>query len=348
MKYAAILVLLLALNCRSDAQLNGEYTYNIAETFGTSPYTFQGFTPGEWSEWYRIFDLRMTDNSIVIPVGTLVHNPLNGNYSLNGSVNFVDTDYTGNYVGQIFPEALNPQLAGDYWSISSSSTIKVLGKTYTDKKSKRSLLDISTGTITLKGSYTPADQAEKTITKGLLAFKASKLDCERLYNSYNYDELLKIRLSGSVTLGKYETKKLDNKNVEFTGLAWGGPSLYYESREGNEYDSDTLQSFFLDLNVTTSGSRVAGTAKVYYLFSADYIDPNKETIYTYFPSSETPAKEFIYSVKGARKNGVATLNLTGLGVIKGLKATIYINESTEEIIQNGKNSITLYGQTIKY
>ena len=164
MNYAPILVLLLALNCRSDAQLNGEYTYNIAETFGTSPYTFQGFTPVEWSEWYRIFDLRMTDNSIVIPVGTLVHNPLNGNYSLNGSVNFVDTDYTGNYVGQIFPEALNPQLAGDYWSISSSSTIKVLGKTYTDKKSKRSLLDISTGTITLKGSYTQVSLIAKDYT----------------------------------------------------------------------------------------------------------------------------------------------------------------------------------------
>lgn len=347
-KLAFGLFLSVGLICRSDAQLNGEFTYDIADTFGTSPYIFQDLAPGEWSEWYRIFDLRMTDNSIVIPVGTIVHNPLNGNYSLNGSVNFVTTDYAGIYVDQIFPAALNPQLAGDYWSISTSSTIKVLGKTYTDKKSKRSLLDISLGTITLRGSYTPADQAEKNITKGLLAFKASKLDCERLYNYFNYTEPAKIRLSGSVTLGKYETKKLDNKNVELTGLAWGGPSLYYESREGNEYDSDTFQSFFLDLNVTSSGSRVTGTAKVYYLFSADYIDPNKETIYTYFPSSETPAKEFNYSVKGTRKNGVATLNLTGLGVIKGLKATIYINDSTQEIIQNGKNSITLYGQTITY
>jgi hypothetical protein len=45
---------------------------------------------------------------------------------------------------------------------------------------------------------------------------------------------------------------------------------------------------------------------------------------------------------------VSGRNLTGLGVINGLKATIYIDEDTEEIIPNGKNTITLYGQTIKY
>jgi hypothetical protein len=337
------LFLIVGINCRSEAQLNGEYTYDIADIFGTSPFTFQGFTAAEWDVEYTVFNMIISDNSIRIPIASLVHNPLNGSFSLNGSIDFVTRSTEGNIVGEIYPEDLNPQLVGDSWSISTYSPIKVLGKTYTDKKSKKSFLDISSGAINLKGTYTPVNRSESAITKGSISFKASKLNCDRLYRWYEYDyESLKIGLTGSITLGRKENIKLSNQSVDLQALWWGGRS--YSSAESNY---STYESFYLLLNLSSNSSIINGKAKVYY--RNDYVDndPSKNSSYS-FPDQETPAKEFSYSVKGTRKNGVATLSLTGQGVIKGLKATIYINESTQEIIKNGRNSITLYGQTITY
>ena len=335
--------LIVGIICRSDAQLNGEYTFDIGDIFGTSPYTFQGFTTDEWDQWSTIFVLSVDGSEIKIPTASLLHNPLNGSFSLNGSVDFVTTGFEGNYVSEIYPESFNPQLAGDSWSISTDSTIRVIGKTYTDKKSKKSLLDISSGTITLKGTYTPAENPVVTITKGSITFRASKLDCNRLYRTEDYDyEKLKIGLTGSIATGKTRPKKLSNKSVDLNGLYWGGRGSRYTSDTFNSYES-----FYLFLNLITNDAAVTGTAKVLWDFAYTTSDDPLQRN-AYFPSPETPAKEFTYSVKGTRKNGIATLNLTGLGVIKGLKATLYINESTQEIIKNGKNSITLYGQTITY
>lgn len=134
-------------------------------------------------------------------------------------------------------------------------------------------------------------------------------------------------------------------NFILTGLYWGGPSInrYVEAEPSYLYK----ENLWLDLNVSTSGSKISGTAKAYYFAIVDYENTEDDWM-TIWPKSETPANEFTYSVKGTRRNGIATLNLTGLGVIKGLKATLHIDESTEEIVQNGKNSIKLYGQTVTY
>jgi len=103
----------------------------------------------------------------------------------------------------------------------------------------------------------------------------------------------------------------------------------------------------LNLDIQTNGSIITGTAEL-FKNGITYKASGEVTQSWFYPLSSEEAKWWKYSVKGTSKNGIATLNLTGLGVIKGLKATLYINEDTEEIIPNGKNSITLYGQTIRY
>ena len=122
---------------------------------------------------------------------------------------------------------------------------------------------------------------------------------------------------------------------------WDGEGLEDELVTLKRYDS-----MYLYLDLKTYGSTVSGIAELYMMYQLTNLTNYTVVYERYYPEDE--AKYGKYSVKGTRKNGIATLNLTGLGVIKGLKATIYIDEDTEEIIQNGKNSITLYGQTIKY
>jgi hypothetical protein len=203
-------------------------------------------------------------------------------------------------------------------------------------------LDIS-GTITLKGTYTPANMPETRISRGSLTFKASKLD-------NNADEIPYVTLKGSATLANKQTKLFKGTEFQLNNLLFYGGSSYYDNN--SEYGVIWHSSFYLDLNVATTGSNISGTAKAYYYDDVQDLNPNDNidwSVYTsQYPDPEVPAKELTYSVKGTRKNGIATLNLTGQGVIKGLKATLHIDESTEEIVQNGKNSITLYGQTITY
>jgi hypothetical protein len=271
------------------------------------------------------------------------HNPKNGSIQIQAVADFsyvtyaeLDTFYHYTQPGDVYIEYV-----GDTWSLNNPWFV-VTGKTYTDKRTKKSLLDIS-GTITLKGTYTPANMPETRISRGSLTFKASKLD-------NNADEIPDLTLKGSATLANKQTKLFKGTEFQLSDFLYHGGSSYYDN--DSEYGVIWYSSFNLDLNVATTGSNISGTAKAYYYDDVQDLNPNDNidwSVYTsQYPDPEVPAKELTYSVKGTRKNGIATLNLTGQGVIKGLKATLHIDESTEEIVQNGKNSITLYGQTITY
>jgi len=151
-----------------------------------------------------------------------------------------------------------------------------------------------------------------------------------------------VQVTGSVNLANRQTKRLNTSQAEITGLYLGG-DWYFNVTD----DYSATSGFELKIDVTTSGNTVSGSAKIFYHYL--YVSLTSDYVYTdIYPDRSTPAKEFVYSVKGTRRNGITTLNLTGQGVIRGLKATLHINEETEEIVQNGKNSITLYGQTITY
>ena len=126
-----------------------------------------------------------------------------------------------------------------------------------------------------------------------------------------------------------------------------GDYPYSDSYESGGDTYNYYASLYLNLDIETNGSAITGTAELYTAGTTAKAS-GEVTQSWFYPLSSEEAKWWKYSVKGTSKNGIATLNLTGLGVIKGLKATIYIDEDTEEIIQNGKNSITLFGQTIKY
>ena len=309
----------------------------------------QNWTRDEWGYWvFLMYFNNGTGAPLNIPTATCNHDPKNGSLTIRGTTDFITRDNEGSYLNEIYPSDLNASLDGDSWSLTDPP-ITITGKTYTDRKTQKSLLDLL-GTITLKGTYTVADKPESNIKKGSLTFKASKLDCNRLYRDTNGEGVPTIRITGSATLASKQSKKFDVSDIQLDTLYWGGPSFYSRTEKDadHSYAETVTEDFWLELNVSTTGSKLTGTANVYYLSSSERDDPSLPDFHIYWPDPETPANEFTYSVKGTSKNGIATLNLTGLGVIKGLKATIYIDEDTEEIIQNGKNTITLYGQTIKY
>lgn len=149
---ALVLAILVALSPKTEAQLNGEYSFSISEIFGTSPYTMQSWTEDDWSS--SVFDLHVSDDKkIHIPTATCSHNPRNGSFSIRGTTDFVSRDYEGNYQTEIHPSDLNANLDGDYWTLNNPP-IAITGKTYTDKRTKKSLLDVS-GAINLRGTYAP-------------------------------------------------------------------------------------------------------------------------------------------------------------------------------------------------
>lgn len=330
-----VISILLAAQPKSEAQLSGEYSFEIADIFQASPYCFSnGFLGVGWS--FQISYVDFNYNTWV-SFQKFLHNPRTGDFVITGSANVTD-GLEGVYSGVQAGFFKTPS-DSDSWRLTATPT-RVLGRTYTDKITKQSLLDISSGIIGLVGFYTPEKQKEAAIAKGSLAFRAKGVSCYAMKNS---DPTPTLKLIGSATLRNKRTIKFNLPNAYIGGLDFGGAYFSYESTDGASFRSGLK----LDLNVSTAGSDVSGSAKIYYYLSG-YAPTESAGTYTQYPDPELPAKEFIYSIKGTSVNGVATLNLVGQGVIKGLKATIYINEATEEIVQNGKNSITLYGQTITY
>lgn len=316
------LFLLVGLICRSDAQLNGSYYYNITETFGKSIGFFLDgdIADGDLSNPIELC-VPMYPN-INIAVGSVViHNPKTGLFTIRGQSDFSISGGTDSeYNTEFMPMYLNPLLPDtDYFYLSSAPTI-INGKTYTDKTTRRPKMDVS-GQINLIGDYDVGTTTKELINiiKGAVTLKASKLDMENAF----YDGV-NVKVAGAVSLKNRPAKRF-NSTLQLWGNVWwieGAP-----------------RELGLELNdITTSGSVIKGSAELTANGENDFI----------YPYDGDESKWWKYSVKGTSKNGIATLNLTGLGVIKGLKATIFIDENTEEIIPNGKNSITLYGQTITY
>jgi len=320
------LFLLVGIICRSEAQLNGEYGYDIAEVFGKSIYC---------NEDGSNYELGMVANGDLKLGTTSIHNPITGAFRVTGNTDF------GEGSNESQPMEFNPSLPDtDYFVLSSSPTI-VSGRTYTNKKTGRAVFDISSGSIGLVGQYDVGVDTEVLvgIKKGSLGFKGNNLDLETAMEG----DGVNLIVNGSAVLNNRTTKRFKNTLPFYFGY-WGNEPYYLNGETYSHYSS-----FYLNLDVTTTGSNVTGSAEAYYAFTTTDLDTGDSNS-SYFPDppQTDESKWWKYSVKGTSKNGIATLNLTGLGVIKGLKATIYIDENTEEIIPNGKNSITLYGQTIKY
>lgn len=323
-KLAAVLFLLVGISCRSEAQLDGEYTYNIADIFGKSIYCN---ADGSNNNVFGIVGYGY------VTIGTTSsHNPKTGAFRVTGNTDFGEGDTL-----KLQAKNFNPSLPDtDYFALTSSPTI-VIGKTYNNKQTGRAVFDISSGSIGLVGQYDVGvdTQVLVGIKKGSLGFKGKNLDLETAFV-----DGVNLTVNGSAVLNNKTTKRFKNSLPFYFG-SWGDEPFIGEYVGSETYSQ--YSSFYLDLSLTTTGSNVTGNAKVFYSFTTRGLTTGYLDI-IYHPDDSG----WKYSVKGTSKNGIATLNLTGLGVIKGLKATIYIDEDTEEIIPNGKNSITLYGQTIKY
>lgn len=327
---------LLALPPRGEAQLDGGYTFDIASTFGKD---FHFYQDDNYEMYGGVFWLWFSEApGIRLDVGTeAVHDPKTGAFRISGQSDF------GDGVGKVTPAYLNPLLPDTDDLVLTSATTTIIGKTYTRKGTGKPIIDISSGLIKLAGQYDVGSSSVILvgIRSGSLSFKKSGIDSE---TALSY-EGVPLKVSGSAVLNNRQVKKF-NSSPSFDSQIYGD-SPYSESFESGGVTYSYYRSLYLDLDIQTNGSAIAGTAELYT--NATLSNPSGEVTDSYFyPLSSEEAKWWKYSVKGTSKNGIATLNLTGLGVIRGLKATIYIDEDTEEIIQNGKNSITLYGQTITY
>lgn len=336
MKYAAILVLLLALNCRSIAQLNGEYTYDIASVFEKTIATVMFMSDAEalnLSSLCYIFP----NNQLLGFCSTWAHDPKTGQIKGAGQAEFEDFD----------PFTLNPLIeASEFIEIlSSKSTFS--GKTYTDK-SGVGRIDFSQ-TTQLNGIYYMApNQTGLPFVKGLITFSTKGSRIDEMGSADGIENLLQIK--GSISHYRGKIKRSFN-NSHDVGLTLDNTELPYTYTHRDEtypdLGFDMYGSLYVDLNLSTARSALSGTAKIYYQFLTDWT-PTSASSDSVITQPDDSGYTLTYSVKGSSKDGISTLNLTGLGKIRGLKATLYINEDTEEIIPNGKNSITLYGQTIKY
>jgi len=334
-KLAFGLFLFVGLICRSDAQLDGEYTYNIANTFGKD---FHFYEDDNYEGYGGVCYLWFSENpSIVLSVGTeAVHNPKTGAFILSGQSDF------GDGASKVTPAYLNPLLPNTDDLVLTSATTTIIGKTYTSKSTGKPTIDISSGLIKMAGQYDIGSSSVVLvgIKSGSVSFKKSGIDSETAI-----DVGVSLKVSGSAVLNNRQVKKFNSSGDYLSGLYGGYPSS--DSYESGGVTYNYYASLYLNLDIQTNGSAIAGTAELYTNGTTSKAS-GEVTQYWFYPLSSEEAKWWKYSVKGTSKNGIATLNLTGLGVIKGLKATIYIDENTEEIIPNGKNSITLYGQTIKY
>ena len=329
------LFLFVGLICRSDAQLDGEYTYDIASTFGKD---FHFYEDDNYESYGGVGQLWFYDNpTIVLSVGTeAVHNPKTGAFRISGQSDF------GDGATKVTPIYLNPLLPNTDDLVLTSATTTIIGKTYTSKSTGKPMIDISSGLIKMTGQYDVGSSSAVLvgIKSGSVSFKKSGIDSETAM-----DVGVSLKVSGSAVLNNRQVKKFNSSGDYLSGLNGGYP--FSDSYESGGVTYNYYASLYLDLDIETNGSAITGTAELYTNGTTSKAS-GEVTQYWFYPLSSEEAKWWKYSVKGTSKNGIATLNLTGLGVIKGLKATIYIDENTEEIIPNGKNSITLYGQTIKY
>jgi len=351
------LFLFVGLICRSEAQLDGEYTFDVAKTFNNSPYVMldsSTFDEGVIPEFLLVIsgvEAGIWPQSKILQA----HNPKTGVFSLKGDCEYLDVN---------FIKELN--LGAGWIDHKPSCLFSCSGKTYLNKKSSKLVFDIS-GVVDIKGVYNSPQYDECKIKKGTVNFSGRGLDL--LNSKYELEDTSRNRPQVSVNVLINIEKEGIKKSNRFGTVYWssfGGKAIldaqttdYYfiggenddplDPKNYKEVSGKYSESMQLNLSgMKLLGLEYNGFAEIFYMnkFVADNSD---DTSYGHdYVYPETPAKKLRYSVKGTSKNGIATLNLTGLGVIKGLKATIYIDEDTEEIIQNGKNSITLYGQTIKY
>ena len=325
MKYPAVLVLLLVISCRSEAQLDGEYsyTYDLLKTFNKNFLIMRDSTPD--NNLYESCFISGDGNWFNL--NNLNHNPKSGLVSMAGSIS---EGYSAS------ADTFNSQLGSDQNFIFSSFALKILGKTYSQKKTLKPVFDVSSGNADWKGLYL-VDGEEAVIDKANTAFKATALDASLLCDTgvnISTKSVIKfqaggvVKASSSVPLLKAPTGSYFPNSFE-----WEGSTYAY--------------SLYITLNnLQTKKGKVTGSAEI--SVQCAYVFANgEEGIFIDYPDSEGQTG-WQYALSGTSKKGVSTLSLNGLGVIKGLKGTLYINESTQEIIPNGKNSITLYGQTIKY
>lgn len=325
------LVTFVLLSPKSEAQLNGEFTYDIATTFGRSIYCNE--------DGAEDFDCSFHVEPNYFKLGlSSVHNPKTGLFTITGNTDFGPNDT------RLQPNAFNSSLPNSEAFKLTSAPTRITGKTYTNKANRKPVFDISSGDIKLLGQYDIGTSEEVLvgIRKGSLGFKGKALDLETAYL-----DGVDVKVNGSVVLQNKQQRRF-NSTLPIRFGWWGN-----EPWQGEEFTNDAgdryidYASLYLDLNLTTTGNNITGSAEIYYAYTTTGITLEFSDT-SYHPAGSDQSKWFKYSVKGTRKSGIATLNLTGQGVIKGLKATIHINEATQTIVQNGKNSITLYGQTINY
>ena len=341
MKYPAILVLLLALNCRCEAQLNGEYTYDVAKIFQSSIAAL-------------IFPSKAArDNAKSL--GSIDVGSLNFGFCSNWSHDPKTGRFTGSgplELAGFYPSSINRAINSQDYVVINKSKTTLSGKTYTSKAVGNYNLQCADLSLTTKfdGTYITAQKTSYNFKNGLLSFSKNG------NQPHDLDERgHPTQLRGFIPLGGKNIKiNLDSGyyGSPFVSLSMIGvdyPFSYDGIRGEGEYSegSDIYNSLYLRLKLKTVGSKVKGTASIFFKESTEWAPgtgkPYEEYIY---PNND--GYLFSYNVSGTSNNGFSTLLLTGTGRIKGLKATLYIKEDTQEILPNGKNSITLYGQTIRY
>jgi len=340
-KLAAVLFLFVGIIFRSEAQLDGEYTYDVAKIFQSSIAAL-------------IFPSKAArDNAKSL--GSIDVGSLNFGFCSNWSHDPKTGRFTGSgplEIASFYPSSINRAINSQDYVVINKSKTTLSGKTYTSKAVGNYNLQCADLSLTTKfdGTYITAQKTSYNFKNGLLSFSKNGNQPHDLDDVGNPTQLrgfiplggrnIKINLDS----GYYESRvTLSMIGVDFPysykGI-WGMGGVLSEG-------FDIYNSLYLWLNLKTLGSKVKGTASIFFKESTEWAPgtgkPYEEYIY---PNND--GYLFSYNVSGASNNGFSVLFLIGTGKIKGLKATLYIKEDTQEILPNGKNSITLYGQTIKY
>jgi hypothetical protein len=200
-KLAFGLFLFVGLICRSDAQLDGEYTYDIASTFGKD---FHFYEDDNYESYGGVCYLWFSENpGIALVVGTeAVHNPKTGAFRISGQSDF------GDGAGKVTPAYLNPLLPNTDDLVLTSATTTIIGKTYTSKSTGKPTIDISSGLIKMTGQYDVGSSSVVLvgIKSGSLSFKKSGIDSE---TALSY-EGVPLKVSGSAVLNNKQVKKFNS------------------------------------------------------------------------------------------------------------------------------------------
>jgi len=328
-KFVFGLLLFVGLICSSDAQLNGEYTYtyDLLKIFNKDFIIMRDYTGNDSGS---VFNLISGDGNY-FGLDNLSHNPKSGLVSMAGS------GWEGYSVSA---DTFDSRLGSDQSFTFSSLALKILGKTYSQKKTLKPVFDVSSGNADWKGLYSVNVDGyeDEVIAKANTSFKATGLDASLLCDTgvnISTKSVIKFQAGG---VFKASSSLPLLKAYEDSYLPY-----LLTGEDGSTY----TYSLYITLNnLQTKKGKITGSAEI--SVTCAYVSANgEEGTFIDYPDSEGQTG-WQYALSGTSKKGVSTLSLNGLGVIKGLKGTLYINESTQEIIPNGKNTITLYGQTIKY